>query len=144
MGNIKPISSKDSRNEKKLKDYIKLLSKELNKILKSRNKDDNSSESLKVSFEPAGKERKNPSISIIKRRHGAETTKYISSSFFSSKDYKTLVSNKAKLNDLLKKGAYVSKGDNKENIENFGQAIDWLMGHAKKGNIYSDIKDWEK
>ena len=32
MGNIKPISSKDSRNEKKLKDYIKLLSKELNKI----------------------------------------------------------------------------------------------------------------
>ena len=48
------------------KDYIKLLSKELNKILKSRNQDDNSSESLKVSFEPAGSERKNPSISIIK------------------------------------------------------------------------------
>ena len=140
MGNIKPISSKDSRNEKKLKDYIKILSKELNKILKSRNKDDNSSESLKVSFEPAGTERKNPSISIIKRRHGAETKKYISKSFFSSKDYKTLVSNKAKLNDLLKKGAYVSKGDNKQNIENFGQAIDWLMDHAKKGQYIQRYK----
>ena len=140
MGNIKLISSKDSRNEKKLKDYIKLLSKELNKILKSRNKDDNSSESLKVSFEPAGSERKNPSISIIKRKHGAETTKYISSSFFSSKDYKTLIINKAKLNDLLKKGAYVSKGDNKQNIENFDQAIDWLMDQAKRGQYIQRYK----
>ena len=140
MGNIKPISSKDSRNEKKLKDYIKLLSKELNKILKSRNKDDNSSESLKVSFEPAGTERKNPSISIIKRRHGAETKKYISSSFFSSKDYKTLISNQANLNDLLKKGDYVSKGDNKQNIESFGQAIDWLMDQAKRGQYIQRYK----
>ena len=140
MANIKLISSKDSRNEKKLKDYIKLLSKELNKILKSRNKDDNSSESLKVSFEPAGSERKNPSISIIKRKHGAETTKYISSSFFSSKDYKTLISNKAKLNDLLKKGAYVSKGDNKQNIENFDQAVDWLMDQAKRGQYIQRYK----
>ena len=83
---------------------------------------------------------KNPSISIIKHRHGAETTKYISSSFFSSKDYKTLISNKAKLNDLLKKGAYVSKGDNKQNIENFGQAIDWLMDHAKRGQYIQRYK----
>jgi len=140
MGNIKLISSKDSRNEKKLKDYIKLLSNELNKILKSRNKNDNSSESLKVSFEPAGSERKNPSISIIKRKHGAETTKYISSSFFGSKDYKTLISNKAMLNDLLKKGAYVSKGDNKQNIENFDQAVDWLMDQAKRGQYIQRYK----
>ena len=57
--------------------------------------------------------------------------KYISSSFFSSKDYKTLINNKAKLNDLLKKGAYVSKGDNKQNIEQMikiGKFFNFIMG----------------
>ena len=65
---------------------------------------------------------------------------YISRSFFSSKDYKTLVSNKSKLNDLLKKGAYVSKGDNKQNIDHFSQAIDWLMDQAKRGQYIQRYK----
>ena len=140
LSQIKAITTKDSQDEKKLQSYVKLLSKELKNVILQRQGGKNSIQTLSVSFEKSGVAGKNPKISIIKSKHGVTTKKYIANSFFSSKDYKTMVTNRLKIKGLIEKGAYVTKGENKQNISSFDEAISWLMNLARKGQYIQRYK----
>ena len=140
LSQIKAITTKDSQDERKLQSYVKLLSKELKNVIAQRQGNKNSLQTLSVSFEKAGVAGKNPKISIIKSKHGVTTKKYIANSFFSSKDYKTMVTNRLKIKGLMEKGAYVTKGENKQNISSFDEAITWLMNLARKGQYIQRYK----
>ncbi len=140
LSQIKPIITKDSQDEKKLQSFVKLLSKELKNVISQRQGSENPIQTLSVSLEKAGVAGKNPKISIIKSKHGVTTKKYIANSFFSSKDYKTLVTNRLKIKGLIENGAYVTKGENKQNISSFDEAISWLMNLARKGQYIQRYK----
>ena len=140
LSQIKAITTKDSQDEKKLQSYVKLLSKELKNVILQRQGGENSIQTLSVSFEKSGVAGKNPKISIIKSKHGVTTKKYIANSFFSSKDYKTMVTNRLKIKGLIEKGAHVTKGENKQNISSFDEAISWLMNLARKGQYIQRYK----
>ena len=140
LSQTKAITTKDSQDEKKLQSYIKLLAKELKNVISQRQGSENSLQTLSVSYEKAGVVGKNPKISIIKSKHGVTTKKYIANSFFSSKDYKTMVTNRLKIKGLIEKGAYVAKGENKQNISSFDEAISWLMNLARKGQYIQRYK----
>ena len=140
LSQIKSITTKDSQDEKKLQSFVKLLSKELKNVISQRQGSENSIQTLSVSYEKAGVAGKNPKISIIKSKHGVTTKKYIANSFFSSKDYKTLVTNRLKIKGLIENGAYVTKGENKQNISSFDEAISWLMNLARKGQYIQRYK----
>ena len=140
LSQIKPITTKDSQDEKKLQSFVKLLSKELKNVISQRQGSENPIQTLSVSLEKAGVAGKNPKISIIKSKHGVTTKKYIANSFFSSKDYKTLVTNRLKIKGLIENGAYVTKGENKQNISSFDEAISWLMNLARKGQYIQRYK----
>ena len=140
LSQIKPITTKDSQDEKKLQSFVKLLSKELKNVISQRQDSENPIQTLSVSYEKAGVVGKNPKISIIKSKHGVTTKKYIANSFFSSKDYKTLVTNRLKIKGLIENGAYVTKGENKQNISSFDEAISWLMNLARKGQYIQRYK----
>ena len=140
LSQIKAITTKDSQDEKKLQSYVKLLSKELKNVILQRQGGENSIQTLSVSFEKSGVAGKNPKISVIKSKHGVTTKKYIANSFFSSKDYKTMVTNRLKIKGLIEKGAYVTKGENKQNISSFDEAISWLMNLARKGQYIQRYK----
>ena len=140
LSQIKPITTKDSQDEKKLQSFVKLLSKELKNVISQRQGSENPIQTLSVRLEKAGVAGKNPKISIIKSKHGVTTKKYIANSFFSSKDYKTLVTNRLKIKGLIENGAYVTKGENKQNISSFDEAISWLMNLARKGQYIQRYK----
>ena len=140
LSQIKSITTKDSQDEKKLQSFVKLLSKELKNVISQRQGSENSIQTLSVSYEKAGVAGKNPKISIIKSKHGVTTKKYIANSFFSSKDYKTLITNRLKIKGLIENGAYVTKGENKQNISSFDEAISWLMNLARKGQYIQRYK----
>ena len=140
LSQIKSITTKDSQDEKKLQSFVKLLSKELKNVISQRQGSENPIQTLSVSYEKAGVAGKNPKISIIKSKHGVTTKKYIANSFFSSKDYKTLVTNRLKIKGLIENGAYVTKGENKQNISSFDEAISWLMNLARKGQYIQRYK----
>ena len=140
ISNTKLISSKDSRDEKKLKSYVTALSKELKKIILDETLENKQIQSLTVGFEKAGDAGKNPKISISKTRHGVITTRYIARSFFSSKDYKSIVSNNMKIKDLIESGAFVVKGDTRKEISSFSEAVNWLLKKARKGQYIQRYK----
>lgn len=65
--------------------------------------------------------------------HGVENTYRIYPEFFSSSEYQFLVQTGSEFSHLLEEGAYIVRGEKKEQINDFKEALDWLMLEAKKG-----------
>jgi DNA gyrase subunit B len=65
--------------------------------------------------------------------HGVPTNVRISPEFLESVDYRNLRALGAKLDGLLESGAFVAKGERKQNVTNFKDAIEWIMTESKKG-----------
>jgi DNA gyrase subunit B len=97
---------------------------DINEYIRIRNKSENTI-SLFIDNE-AG-------ISISVQVHGLTEITHIGKAFFKTNEYKKLISVNEKINGLLKQDAYVLRGDKRQDVSNFGDALDWLMNEAKKG-----------
>jgi len=73
------------------------------------------------------------SICISKRTHGIANDRYLSIDFFSGADYRKLQQLGEQLEGLLEHGAYVRRGEKRQEISQFSEALDWLMTEAKRG-----------
>lgn len=65
--------------------------------------------------------------------HGVPTNVRISPEFFESNDYRNLRALGEKLEGLLEAGAYVAKGERKQTVSSFKEALEWIMTESKKG-----------
>ena len=72
-----------------------------------------------------------PKISTI--AHGVENSVRISGELFGGEDYKAIRALGDQLSDLIEEGAYVAKGERKQPVETFKEALDWIMTESKKG-----------
>ncbi len=79
-------------------------------------------------------------IAILKTQHGIGTTRYVPREFFETNEYRHIMGLSAKLDELLGPGAYVQRGDKTQPITAFSEAIDWLMGEARKGQSIQRYK----
>lgn len=77
---------------------------------------------------------------IIIMQHGMENYIPMNAEFFYSKDYKELVNLGSKLASLVEEGAYIKRGEKELAVENFEQALEWLMDEAKKGQTIQRYK----
>ncbi len=65
--------------------------------------------------------------------HGVESDIYTSSEFFMSREYQELMKLAEMEKDLLEEGAYIQRGDRKQEVSNMEEVIGWLMDEAKRG-----------
>ena len=72
-----------------------------------------------------------PTIALV--AHGVESSTRLSPEFFDTEDYATLRKTGEQLDGLLEEGAYVSRGEKNQPVDNFKQALEWIMGESKKG-----------
>ena len=79
-----------------------------------------------------------PKITI--REHGSDHNILLNAEFFISKDYKEIASLGANLSTLVEEGAFVKRGEKQQPVENFEQALDWLMDEAKRGQTIQRYK----
>ncbi len=70
---------------------------------------------------------------VIITAHGVPTNIRFGSDFFESKDYRALRELGEKLDNLLEPGAYVAKGERKQPVNTFKEALEWIMTESKKG-----------
>lgn len=70
---------------------------------------------------------------ILMTQHGSTHTFLLNAEFFLSKDYKDLAQLGTKLQSLIEKDARVERHGKSKAVEDFGQAIDWLLEEAKRG-----------
>ena len=79
-------------------------------------------------------------IQIGREHHGVKATKTLRQSFFRSPEYQRIAEIGAELKDLIEPGAYVTRGDERHDVDTFAEGIDWLMEQAKKGQSIQRYK----
>jgi DNA gyrase subunit B len=73
-------------------------------------------------------------------QHGMDHYIPMNAEFFYSKDYKEMVGLGSKLASLVEEGAYIKRGEKELAVENFEQALAWLMDEAKRGQTIQRYK----
>ncbi|NNL99398.1 MAG: DNA gyrase subunit B, partial [Gammaproteobacteria bacterium] len=71
---------------------------------------------------------------ISKWTHGIVSLEQnIGHEFFASTEYQRMAALGAQLDGLLSAGAYIQRGDRREEVSSFKQALNWLLDEAKRG-----------
>ncbi|HEX6550052.1 MAG TPA: toprim domain-containing protein, partial [Gammaproteobacteria bacterium] len=81
-----------------------------------------------------------PSLKITRVHHGLATDKLIHREFFSSGEYKLIAALGAQLDGLIGEGAYVMRGERRQEVSSFKQAMGWLLDEAKRGQAIQRYK----
>jgi DNA gyrase subunit B len=79
-------------------------------------------------------------IEVSRTHHGVETTRMLQKEFFESPEYRRIADLGAELTDLLGPGAYVIRGEKRQEIGTFQAAVQWLMDEARKGQTIQRYK----
>ena len=65
--------------------------------------------------------------------HNVGNERVLTSEFFNSAEYASMVALGEQLRDLLSEGAYVQRGERKASVSSFKETLDWLMSEARRG-----------
>ncbi|RXS43483.1 DNA topoisomerase (ATP-hydrolyzing) subunit B [Idiomarina sp. 29L] len=67
------------------------------------------------------------------RQHGVDTDYPLNYEFLMSKDYEQIVTLGEEIDSLVEEGGYVLRGDKKQPIDHFVDAVEWLISESKRG-----------
>jgi DNA gyrase subunit B len=81
-----------------------------------------------------------PRIVVRKTEHGLSTEKMLHREFFESAEYQRIAELARTLADLIGEGAYVTRGNEREDVSAFKQAMTWLFEQARKGQTIQRYK----
>ena len=75
----------------------------------------------------------NHALVLAQRLHGSIQEQSIAAEFFQSAEYQRFRQLGDKLEGLLGRDAYVQRGERKAAVSSFREALEWLLGEAKRG-----------
>ncbi len=79
-------------------------------------------------------------IAIRKFHHGISQTRFIPREFFGTTEYRAIMALAGKLKELLGEGAYIERGEKKQEIQTFSAAVEWLLSEARRGQSIQRYK----
>ena len=77
---------------------------------------------------------------VARTEHGTTSEKHIHREFFESAEYRGIAELGRTLAGLLQPDAYIAKGEQRQEVSSFKQAIDWLLDQARKGQTIQRYK----
>jgi DNA gyrase subunit B len=79
-------------------------------------------------------------VIVCKTEHGSVTEKALPKEFFESAEYRRIVELGKTLAGMIGEGAYVTRGDAREDVGSFKQVMTWLLDQARKGQSIQRYK----
>jgi DNA gyrase subunit B len=79
-------------------------------------------------------------VAITRVQHGIGTTRYLPREFFETTDYRHIMAHTSKLAGMFGDGAYVQRGERTQAAADFAEAVEWLMGEARRGQSIQRYK----
>ena len=123
--NIHELNKESLTNQEELKAWCDELQQQLGE-------DGSTTRQYVVRLDPVD-ESDTYNVVIIKKIHGVNNEQIIQSEFFESAEYRSMVTLGQKLDGLLGEGAYIQRGERKQTVTSFKQAMSWLMEESKRG-----------
>ncbi|MBL4764056.1 MAG: DNA topoisomerase (ATP-hydrolyzing) subunit B [Colwellia sp.] len=74
------------------------------------------------------------------RQHGIDKSYNCSYEFTQSNEFAAIVSLNDAINGLMEEGAYAKRGEKTKSVENFEEALNWLMAESKRGQYIQRYK----
>lgn len=122
-----PLTIEDLNNKEKVSEWAKQLEKRLNQPKAANGR--HYSITIKQDEE---REWYLPVATII--NHGIKHSYAFYQDFFGCADYRYLVELYKKISSLIaEEGAYITRNDKRRAINNFGEALEWLVAEGKRG-----------
>ncbi|HEX2667332.1 MAG TPA: DNA topoisomerase (ATP-hydrolyzing) subunit B [Gammaproteobacteria bacterium] len=81
-----------------------------------------------------------PSLKVTRTHHGLTTDKLMHREFFGSGEYKSIATLAEQLDGLMGEGAEVLRGERRQDVAGFRQAMQWLLDEAKRGQSIQRYK----
>jgi DNA gyrase subunit B len=103
------------------------------KELESRLATDETNLIYKINVDSIEGEASHWCVKISVLRHGITSNKVIDRDFFASGEYLAIKTLAEELQGLFGEGAYIQRGDRKQEVSSFKQVMEWLMDEAKRG-----------
>jgi len=79
-------------------------------------------------------------IAIKKVHHGVSHTRYLPREFFDTNEYGHIMGLAGKLKELLADDAFIERGDKSQPVQSFAEAVEWLLGEARRGQSIQRYK----
>jgi len=79
-------------------------------------------------------------VNLQRFEHGLSSEKHIPREFFDSAEYLRIAELAKTLSDLMGTGAYIQRGDERQDVASFKVAMNWLFEQAKKGQSIQRYK----
>jgi DNA gyrase subunit B len=79
-------------------------------------------------------------VNLQRFEHGLSSVKHIPREFFESAEYLRIAELAKTLSDLMGVGAYVQRGEDRQEVASFKVAMNWLFEQAKKGQSIQRYK----
>ena len=79
-------------------------------------------------------------VTVSKTEHGSVTEKSLPKEFFESAEYLRIVELGKTLAGMIGEGAYVTRGEAREDVGSFKEAMQWLLDQARKGQSIQRYK----
>jgi DNA gyrase subunit B len=79
-------------------------------------------------------------IMVHKTEHGTASHKYLPREFFESAEYQRIADLARTLAGLIGEGAFVGRGDDRQDVGSFKEAMKWLFDQARKGQTIQRYK----
>jgi DNA gyrase subunit B len=118
------LQAEDFQQSSKINEWVQQLHTSLQQM-------NTKSERFSANVKPLDTGHFLPRITI--NQHGMDHDILLPQEWFLSKDYKELVSVGNALHQLIEEGAYIKRGEKIKAVDEFSQAIEWLMEEAKRG-----------
>ena len=122
---LRPLSPEDLSAEEKVQAWVEELQAKVARA--------NVSGALYVFSNKYDEEEKLYEPLIISTIHGVKRKVAITPEFFKSLDYKEMYELGETLEGLFEVGAYVRRGEKRQDVKGFREALDWLMADGMKG-----------
>ena len=79
-------------------------------------------------------------IQITMRMHGIDYNYKLNQEFIDSAEYAKIRDLNESINDMMNDSAFVQRGEKKQPVESFKEALEWLMNEAKRGQYIQRYK----
>ena len=139
IASLPAIKPGDTDNLDALASWTDALSATLPKATGDRQSDSNGG-TYTATLDRGGDDGEGVRIAITRVQHGIGSTRYLPREFFEANEYRHIMALAGKLDGLLDTGAYVKRGERQLAVESFGDAVEWLMNEARRGQSIQRYK----